>query len=317
MNEYTEIFRAEEYNQTITKVDILNSASGGTFVIDSVPARKAVEDIVKGIWKPINMAEIQEQWIDKSNEQRAYQTIHCGPICGQYDTQEVDDKDKTWKYLAQQMAEAKLIKMRDNLLSIIIATVDNVDSHIIDVSRGYPSGRKTTCSMSHINQMLATMGDARDQIASFVMPSAVFNDLVGNTIAPYAYDRVAGITVYQDVVQAFGRAVLVVDSPALIEYKDEGYNEYTVIGLGVGAAAAIVDREQCCTVQLDHLLRSEIVYIDEDSDIEYEIFGMKHKDFDKNLSDKELMNSSNWLKNYDDHRQFRIVKGVFNSSDEK
>ena len=329
---YQDILRAEEYRRTVEKLDIFNAASGGTIVLESDPARQVAEggDFTQtGRWKPINSlvsrrdnespatdADIRK--LEMTGGKLVRQTLGCGPV-SVTDIQARKagrkfDMNSAMVNLGQQFAEAKLLKIRDNLISAASAAVDNVNSHVIDVSRGHTAGGKITCSMAYINQMLAMMGDSREQIAAFVMPSAVFADLVGDTIASYAFDRAAGVTLYQDVVQAFGRAVLVADAPALINAQSSDYHsEYTVMGLGAGALTGTILYDQGVEIQRDILRQSGITYVREDFDVEYEVFGMKWDDIEDNPTDAELATSANWASDYDDHRQLRVVKGVFNA----
>ena len=329
---YQDILRAEEYRRTVEKLDIFNSASGGAIVLESDPARAVAEggDFSQtGRWKPINSlvsrrdndspaTDADVRKLEMTGGKLVRQTLGCGPV-SVTDIQARKagrkfDMNSAMVNLGQQFAEAKLLKIRDNLIAAASASVDNVSSHVVDVSRGQTAGGKVICTMGYVNQMLAQMGDAREQIAAFVMPSAVFADLVGDTISSYAFDRAAGVTLYQDVVQAFGRVVLVTDAPALINDQTSGYHsEYTVMGLGVGALTGTILYDQGVEIQRDILRQSGITYVREDFDVEYEVFGMKWDDLEDNPTDAELATTNNWTGDYDDHRQLRIVKGVFNA----
>jgi hypothetical protein len=330
---YKDILRAEEYRRTVEKTDLFNQASAGAIVLESDPARQlaASGDFTQTArWKPIsNLISRRENTtpgtavdvrkLEMTGGKLVRQTLGCGPV-SVTDIQARKagrpfDMNAAMVNLGQQFAEAKLLTIRDNLIAAASAAVDNVSQHVLDVARGTASGEKVLCSMAYINQMLALMGDAREQIAAFVMPSAVFADLVGDTITSYAFDRAAGVTLYQDVVQAFGRAVLVVDAPALSNDLTSGYySEYSVLGLGVGALTGRVLYDQGVEIQRDILKQSSMTYVREDFDVEYEVFGMKWNAVTDNPTDAELATSSNWDSEYDDLRQLRIVKGVFNAT---
>ena len=126
----------------------------------------------------------------------------------------------------------------DTLIGSLVTAVRNIPAHILEAATADhdPKRARVTASFANINTMLVMMGNARENILTFVMPSAVFADLVGNSIANYQFDRIAGVTVYQDVVQAFGRAVIVADVHSLmIPAEGDGYNRYGVLGLGGGS----------------------------------------------------------------------------------
>ncbi|MCE5280091.1 MAG: major capsid protein, partial [Planctomycetaceae bacterium] len=159
------------------------------------------------------------------------------------------------------------------------------------------------------------MGDAREEILTFVMPSAVFADLVGDAIANYKFERVAGVAIYRDVVQAFGRTVLVVDAPSLINTQTSGYfTDYVVLGLGGGSLTARVIYDQGIEIQRDILKESSVTYVREDFDVQYEVYGMKWASATDNPTDAELATAANWDEDYQDHRQLKVVKGIFNAT---
>jgi hypothetical protein len=227
--------------------------------------------------------------------------------------------------LGQQFADNKILKIRNNLLAAAVAAVDSADTtdgstasadiHILDVARGKTAGAKVTATMAHLNQLLAKMSDAREDIVAFLMPSAIFADLVGDSISNYQFDRVAGVTIYQDVVQAFGRRVLVADAAALTSAQTSGYyTEYAVLGLGVGALTATVVYDQGIEIQRDILKESSMTYVREDFDVDYEVYGMKWSSATDNPTDAQLATASNWDEDYTDHRQLKVVKGIFNAS---
>ena len=222
--------------------------------------------------------------------------------------------------LGQQFADNKILRIRNNLIAAAVAAVDSADTpsadcHILDVARGKTAGAKGKATMAQVNLLLAKMSDAREDIVAFLMPSAVFADLVGDSISNYQFDRVAGATIYQDVVQAFGRHVIVADATALISALTSGYyTEYAVLGLGVGALTGTVLYDQGIELQRDILKESSMTYVREDFDVEYEVYGMKWASATDNPTDAQLATAGNWDEDYDDHRQLKIVKGIFNAT---
>ncbi|MFP4354055.1 MAG: major capsid protein [Phycisphaerae bacterium] len=330
---YTDILRAEEYRRTVEKLDLFNTASAGALVLESDPARQLAEggDFSETArWKPVDSLisrrdnsspglEVDIQKLEMTGGRLVRQTLGCGPV-SITDIQARKagrkfDMNSAMVNLGQQFADAKLLAVRNNLIAAAAASVENEADHVLDVARGHTAGEKVTCTMAYINQMLARMGDAREQIVAFVMPSAVFADLVGDTITAYAFDRAAGVTLYQDVVQAFGRTVLVVDAPSLITAQSSGYyTEYSVLGLGVGAAVGRVVYDQGIEMQRDILRQSSVTYVREDFDVEYEIFGMKWNVATENPTDAQIATTASWAADYNDPRQLKVVKGIFNAT---
>ncbi len=335
---YKDTLRAEEYRRTVEKIDLFNAASGGTLVLESDPARQMAAggdftDTAR--WKPISDLigrrdnanpgdAVDVKKLEMTGGKLVRQTLGCGPVS----ITDIQARKAGRKFdmtsamvnLGQQFADNKLLRIRNNLLAAAVAAVDSADTpsadaHILDVARGKTAGAKVTATMAHLNLLLAKMSDAREDIAAFVMPSAVFADLVGDSIGNYQFDRVAGATIYQDVVQAFGRRVIVCDAPALISALTSSYYaEYVVLGLGVGSLGATILYDQGIELQRDILKQSSMSYVREDFDVEYEVYGMKWASATDNPTDAELATASNWDEDYDDHRQLKIVKGVFNAS---
>ena len=330
---YKDTLRAEEYRRTVEQVDIFNAASGGTIVLESDPARQMAEggDFTETArWKPVDSlishrnnaapgTAVDVKKLEMTGGKLVRQTLGCGPV-SVTDIQarkagKEFDMNSAMVNLGQQFADAKLLAVRNNLIAAALAGVSNVSSHVLDVARGKTAGSKVTASFAQINTLLAKMGDAREDIAAFIMPSAVFADLVGDSISNYQFDRVAGVTIYQDVVQAFGRTVIVADVAALSTDLTSGYySEYGMLGLGRGALRATVVYDQGVELQRDILRESSVTYVREDFDVEYELYGLKWDSATDNPTDAQLATSGNWAADYDDHRQLKIVYGCFNAT---
>lgn len=330
---YRDTLRAEEYRRTVEQVDIFNAASAGAIVLESDPARQMAEggDFTQTArFKPVdylvshrdndnpgNTVDVRK--LEMTAGRTVRQTLGCGPV-SVTDIQARKagkdfDMNAAMVNLGQQFAHAKLLTVRNNLISAAVAGINNVSDHVLNVARGQASGSRVTATFSSINSLLAKMGDAREDIVAFLMPSPVFADLVGDSITNYRFERVAGVTIYQDVVQAFGRAVIVADVPSLrCDLSSGYYSEYGVLGLGQGALQATIIYDQGIELQRDILRESSVTYVREDFDVEYEVFGMKWNSASDNPSSAELAASFNWTADYDDHRELKIVYGVFNAS---
>ncbi len=340
---YTDTLRAEEYRRTVEQVNLFNAASGGAILLESDPARQMAEggDFTETArFKPIDSliarrdndnpgTAVDTKKLEMTGGKLVRQTLGCGPVAVT-DIQARKagrhfDMSAAMVNLGLQFADAKLVHIRNNLIAAAVAAVDSADTtdgstasadiHVLDVARGAASGAKVTATMAQINLLLAKMGDARESIATFLMPSPVFADLVGDSIANYQFERAAGVTIYRDVVQAFGRTVIVADVPALTSELTSGYHtEYNVLGLGAGALRGTIVYDQNIELARDILRESSVTYAREDFDVEYEVYGMKWASAADNPTDAQLATASNWDEDYQDHRQLKIVKGVFNAS---
>ncbi len=330
---YKDTLRGEEYRRTVEQVDIFNEASNGAILLESDPARQMAEggDFSEtGRWKPVsslvnrrdndnpgNTVDVSK--LEMTGGRLVRQTLGCGPV-SVTDIQarkagKAFDMNSAMVNLGQQFAESKLLAIRNNLIAGAVAGVSNVASHVLDMARGQTAGAKVTASFANINTLLAKMGDSREDVSAFLMPSAVFADLVGDSIGNYQFDRVAGVTIYQDVVQAFGRAVIVADVPSLIvDQTSNYYTEYGVLGLGKGALRGTIVYDQGIELQRDILRESSVTYVREDFDIEYELYGLKWNSATDNPTDADLATAGNWAADYTDHRELKIVYGVFNAS---
>ena len=330
---YKDTLRAEEYRRTVEQVDLFNAASGGAIVLESDPARQMAlggdfTDTAR--WKPVDSlishrdndnpgTAVDIKKLEMTGGKFVRQTLGCGPVSvtdiqARKAGQEFD-MNSAMVNLGKQFADAKILTIRNNLIAAAVAGVSNISAHVLSMARGKTAGAKVTASFANINTLLAKMGDAREEIAAFLMPSAVFADLVGDSIANYQFDRVAGVTIYQDVVQAFGRVVIVADVPSLISAQTSSYyTEYGLLGLGRGSLRATVVYDQGIELQRSILHESSVTYVREDFDVEYEAYGLKWNSATDNPTDAELATAGNWAADYDDHRSLKIVHGVFNAS---
>ncbi len=222
--------------------------------------------------------------------------------------------------IAEECADSKLKALRDNLLGMCVAAIDSMDTpsanyHILDVARGNVGGAKLTCTHARLNTLLAKMGDAREDITTFVMHSAVFADLVGDSISTYKIESVAGLAIAKDVVQAFGRNVIVVDSTSLYSALTSSYyTEYYVLGLGVGALRATIIGEDEFVNDTVTTTKVKSWTTRQDYDVNLAVGGMKYIVGTINPTDAELATAGSWDEDLSDHRECKIVKLVVNAS---
>ncbi len=222
--------------------------------------------------------------------------------------------------LGRILANDKFVKLRNNVVAAGVAAIDSMDTpsanyHIVDDTAGYGEGAPVNFSHIYVNELLSKMRDAREDIVTFLMPAAIFHDLAKDSAATYKVDKVAGANIVEGIVAAQGRRILVADIPALITTNSSGYyTHYQVLGLGVGALSARVIGEDPITMTT---VTDDEVFswtFRQDFDTEFAVQGMAWDLSPVNPTDAELATAGNWGEFLDDHRQCKIVKGVFNSS---
>lgn len=332
-----EVTQAEGIRQFVEKVDIFNAASGGAIVLNY--DREFLEEFGGDYVEPIKFARPSgvDRHTDEADPDTASTAIRITQAKGasvhqarhaylKWTRDEVTrGKFKKSDYSAavgEFIADDKILKLRNNLIAAGVAAIDSMDTpsanyHILDVARDKVSGAKVKATMARLNTLLGKMKDAREQIVTFVMPSAIFTDLVGDTISNYKMEKVAGVTFYSDVVQCFGRKVMVADIPALeSELTSSYYTEHAILGLGVGALQATVISED--GVDLDTITTTKVKYwtARQDYDVEFAVQGMKWTTVKTNINptDTELATAARWDECLSDHRECKIVKGIFNAT---
>lgn len=226
--------------------------------------------------------------------------------------------------LAGILAHDKLIKIRNNLIAAGVAAIDSMDTtdgssasanlHILDVAIGHLAGGIVSLTQGYLNQMLAKMKDAREDIIVFLMPSNVYFDLVGDSMTNYKIDKVAGMLIVEGVPAAQGRAIIVADIPALInEQTSSYYTKYNVLGLGVGALTARVIGEDDVDTDVITDENTKRYTFRQDFDTSYHVQSMLWDKTPLNPTDAELATAGNWDEFYSDHKAAKLIKGIFNS----
>lgn len=333
------IYESEFLRTTKERIQVFNAAALNCITFDSDPARQALGgDFIENVRikrptgldtrndtdNPTSTASVIA--ITQGSGKSVILQRRLGPTNVTRDEKVTGYKTKEdySAALGQMFAEEQLVAIRNRLISAAVAAVDSADTtdgstasaniHILDVARDKVSGSKVTCTKVYLNRLLAKMRDAREDIKLFVMDSTVFADLVGDAISQYKIDKVAGVTIYEDVVQAFGRAVLVMDAPALSsDLTSSYYTEYAVLGLGVGALrGTITDTTAPILKEYTDL---EVLHetLRQDYNVEIKVDAMKWNGV-ANPSDAVLATASSWDEDYEDHKDFAIVKGIFNGT---
>jgi len=222
--------------------------------------------------------------------------------------------------IAQIKADAQMVALRDILIAAGVNAIDSMDTpsanyHISDVARGAIAGARVPITFSRMNTMLGLMRDAREDIKSFVMHSNVFHDLVGDGITNYKIENVGGFSIVTGGALSMGRRVLVVDSSYLISSQTSSYyTKYPVLGLGVGALNATIIKEDPMDIQKVITTKVPSWNVRQDYDVNLSVSGMKWDNDPINPTDAEIATAANWDEFLSDHRECKIVKGVFNAT---
>ncbi|KKL87447.1 hypothetical protein LCGC14_1934620 [marine sediment metagenome] len=333
-----EILETEQYRGLAEILDVFNSASGGCITLTSANAQQASEGGEYTQWRRFKSMSSLDNRVDTDNPTNTATAIKLTMASGSSVRQSrrlgpvnfADDAPDTagltreqWNgNIGQQFAETQFKTIRNNVIAAAVAAVDSVDTptancHIKDVARGAASGAKVPITASYLNQFLALMKDHREDIELFVMPSAVFADLVGDQIANFKVDRVAGTLLYTDVPAAFGRRVLVADVPALeTSLTSSYYTKYTVLGLGAGALTARIVADSLVDVDRDLDTESVRNILRKDYWVDYFLRAIKWAPSGStpNPTDAQLATAANWDEEYDDHRDCPLIKLVVNAT---
>ena len=330
-----EILQAEAYRRAAEVINLFNTAGGGTILLENRPAIQAAGGEYTQTWrfKEISGLFARLNHADTGDLTPSSLVLAKGSSVRQKNAGAVkltDDEMDTQAASAEafsanvgaQFAEYQLRRIRDLLISAAVAAIDSADTptanvHVLDVARGKTAGAKVKISMSYLNQLLAKMADAREDIRAFLMPSAVFADLVTDQISNYKVDTVLGATFINDLPVAFGRRLIVADIPALTVSQTSGYySKYNVLGLGPAALRGVVVKDTGIQVQRELLPTVAYDLMRYDFDIDVFIRGMQWKPSGAtpNPTDAQLATAANWDEDYEDHRHCPIVKGVFNAT---
>ena len=332
-----EITEAAGLRRLLEKIDVFNAASNGTMLLEfdeSLLDRIGGGDHIE----PIQLTRPSgvDTHVDESDPTSSVSPVRLVQAKGATVFQKrkgymdvSDDERDSGKFtdeqysthIGQTMADAMLVKLRENLIGMGLAAIDSMDTtdgstasanlHILDVARGKTAGSAVTATMARLNTLLALMGDAREDITTFVMHSAIFADLVGDTITNYKLDNVGGVTIRRDVVQAFGRDVMVIDSTNMqTSLTSTYYKEYETLALGPGALRVKIIKMR--PPRFDTPLNTEVVseQVRQDYTVEYSVQGMKWVTAGTNVNptDAELKTAARWDEFYSSHKEARLLK---------
>lgn len=328
-----EVLQAEYYRKTNEITDLFNANSRGAIVLANTPARQAAGGEYTDTFRFVTNSGIESRMDHTSSGDATFQTLTMSSgqrvrLNRKLAVKIFDDEVRVsgaspadWTVnAATQIAENQLIALRNLLISAGVAAIYSMDTpsanyHILSEVPGAGAGARVPISYARLNTLLGKMKDARERIIQFVMPSIGYTDLVGVAISTNSPDIVAGTTLYQENPASLNRPVLVADISSLeIDLSANYYDEYMVLGLGVGALVAEVVEEGPIEADRNILAERAHTLIRKDYTVEIGVQGMKWApgSATPNPTAAQLATSANWDEDLENHRDCRIVLGVFN-----
>jgi|SaaInl7_200m_RNA_FD_contig_71_487068_length_2624_multi_7_in_0_out_0_2 hypothetical protein len=331
-----EVTQAEGLRVFQEQVDVFNAASGGAIVLDF--DQSYLEANGGDYRKPVEFArpssvDLHVDEADPATADSAASLVQAkGATVFQsrrsllaYTRDEVTrGKFNAADYsvaIAKVQAEEKLKAIRDVLLGIGVNAIDSMDTpsanyHVSDVARGAIAGARVKFTFPQMNTLLGLMRDAREDITTFVMHSNVFSDLTADGIANYKIENVGGFMIVTGGALAMGRRILVVDSTNLISSQTSSYyTKYPVLGLGANALTATIIGEDPIDVDTTITNKVKSWTVRQDYDVEFGMSGMKFVVANAvNPTDAEMATAANWDEYLSDHRECKVVKGIYNAT---
>lgn len=337
-----EILEQEMLRQSAEKLDMFNEASLGTIVLADQPAYQALnggdEHKTVRIKRPASLVTA----MDLTAPTGTASTVALAQGSGlgvvwkgkigpaTYTDDEVLQGAKTPEdysvAVAELFASERLLKIRNLALAAASAAIDSADTtdgstssaniHIKDVSAGKVSVARGKATRNNINLTLAKMGDARDRIRTIVMRSEVEADLFTEALSSTfsALETAAGQLLRVGDQALFGKRILVADAAGLRSALTSSYyTAFSTLGLGVGAIKATIVHSG--PVEVQRVVTTEVPYtlVRQDFSVLFQIAGMKWVTTTV-PTDALLATAASWDEDYEDHRDFPIVKLVSNAT---
>jgi hypothetical protein len=138
--------------------------------------------------------------------------------------------------LGKQIAAGVALDYLNTLLIALQAALDNTAAVEHDATDG-------TMQFTDLNTGLSKLGDRSSRILAFVMHSHVFHSLVGDGLANYVVENVAGMQIVSGPqLQAMGKRLIVTDSSALVTAATPLV--YSTLGLVMDAGEVAESEEQ-------------------------------------------------------------------------
>jgi hypothetical protein len=145
----------------------------------------------------------------------------------------VDSKEMSYK-LGGMIGDRKMKDYANTAIGAVEAALEGVAALTTDQSAA------ANITHTHLVTALSLMGDAAASVKCWVMHSKPYFDLMKQAIADKVFE-VAGVTIYAGTVATFGRPVIVIDAPQLLQAGAP--NKYPTLGL-VEDAVVLTESEQ-------------------------------------------------------------------------
>ena len=194
--------------------------------------------------------------------------------------------------LGQQAARAALADYVNTITPILVAA-----SGLSVADTG------TDIVFADLVNAMQQMGDASNRIVAWLMHGTVFHDLVGDGIANYKIENVAGMQIVAGTMGTMGRPAVVTDSSGLINTTPTP-DEYHSFGLTEGAVEIVVSEDDPGNIESDMVLGLENIVMRLQG--EY-TFNVKLKGFKwditnggRNPAAAALATATNWDQNVTD-----------------
>lgn len=206
-------------------------------------------------------------------------------------------------YLGQQTAKAKLV---DWLNTAFLAGKTAIVQGGSGVYADKTGESNTELSYNFMVDLLSLFGDKAGDIAAFGMHSVPFFQLFKDGLSNYKIDRVAGSLIVNGVPAAMGRAVIVSDSPSLIDPTGGGtapdVPSYFTLGLTEDAIVVEESEEDSMIGEWVTGKENLIYRIQGEHAYNVKVKGYSYSGETVNPDDTALGTGANWAKKASDDK---------------
>ncbi|HFE67577.1 MAG TPA: hypothetical protein ENJ93_09975, partial [Chloroflexi bacterium] len=194
--------------------------------------------------------------------------------------------------LGRLIGDAVLKRMADDALIAAKAAVLGVSALQNDIT----AAATKTGNFQSLNKTRAKWGDQMGKLAAWIMNSTVFTDIVGDGMANYGFDSVAGVMVANGKMGGFlGAGALITDNSNLINTTPTPDQYYT---LGLAAGAVIVKESELQNVVAKVITGTEQLTLEIQGEyantVSVDGFTWDVTNGGSNPSDSALATSTNW-----------------------
>ena len=220
---YHEEYFSGMYESIVQNVNAFNAASGGaiTRMTDMVKGDYEKRTFLKTISNLVSRRDITSTSAATVLKMTQGQIVgvklnrKVGPIKQTADAwRKIDEDPVRMSYYLGRMAGEEIVKDQLNQALRAVETALHGQSNV-----EYDYSGTGTLAFAALNNGLALFGDKAESIRVFVMHSKAFYNLVGDGIANYKIDTIAGMMIATGSAAAMGRVIVVTDCDALKQYE--------------------------------------------------------------------------------------------------